>query len=152
MGEECLFLSKEWIYRATRLIEEAKRVDEDFRRKTRDFTLSVAYVVKDIPPILRDMYSSDEVYIYIELSEGRLKKLAINPREKVEPDFTVESQYEIARDIFSGKLSLGAAFVQRKIKVSPFMKLYANPAFTAKSLVTASAILKILSKIPTTYP
>ena len=152
MGEGCLFLSKEWIYRATRLIEEAKSVDEDFKRKTRDFTLSVAYVVKDIPQILREMYSSETIRIYIELSEGKLKRLVINPEEELKPDFTVESKYEIARDIFSGKLSLGAAFVQRKIKVSPFMKLYANPSFTAKSLVTASAILKILSKIPTTYP
>lgn len=98
------------------------------------------------------MYGSDEISVYIELIEGELKKLVINTETKGwKADFKVESNYEIAKQIFCGKLSIGSAFVHRKVKISPIMKLYANPAFTAKSLVTANKILKILSKIPTRF-
>ncbi len=151
--EEYLFLSKEWIYALTRAIEEAKREDAEFGELTKGFTLTVKYVITGLPKELREMYGSDKVVVYIKLVEGVLKRLSIGPQaEETEADFTVESRYEVAKALFSGRLNLGSAFVGRKIEVSPLRKLYLNPKFAAKSVVTANAILKIAAKMPTRFP
>ncbi len=151
--KEYLFLSREWIIEATRAIEEAKRVDEEFRELARGFTLTVAYIVKNLPRRLRELYGSDVITILIKLEEGVLKKLEISPGQvKHDADFRVESDYEVAKKLFSGELSAGSAFVKKKISVGPISKLYMNPAFTARSLVTASKMLKIMARVPTKYP
>lgn len=67
------FLTKEWIYAATKAIEDAKKNNGEFTSLTRGFTLNIVYVVKDLPDELRKMYGSDEISVYIELIEGELK-------------------------------------------------------------------------------
>lgn len=149
-----VFLSRDWVYEVVRAIENAKAEDESFRSLTYGFSLSIAYVIRDVPQKLRDRYGRDEVVIFVELVEGFLRKLIVGaeiPAEK-SVDFTIRSSYDVAKRIFLGELKPATAFVKRQVKVEPFMRLYRDPAFTAKSIVTANAILKIIKEVPTVFP
>jgi len=149
-----VFLSKDWIHEVVRAIEKAKEEDESFRSLTCDFSLSLAYVIRDIPQRLRDRYGRDEVVIFVELVEGFLRKLMVGvelPAER-DVDFTIKSSYGVAKRIFLGELKPATAFIRRKVKVEPFMRLYRDPAFTAKSIVIINAIMKIIKDIPTAFP
>jgi len=67
-------------------------------------------------------------------------------------DFTIKSSYGVAKRIFLGELKPATAFIRRKVKVEPFMRLYRDPAFTAKSIVAMNALLKIIKDVPTVFP
>jgi putative sterol carrier protein len=149
-----VFLSKGWIHNVVKAIEKAKAEDEGFRSLTYGFSLSLAYVITDIPGTLKDRYGGDEAAIFIELEDGFLRKLIVDkevPTDK-KVDFTVTSSYEVAKKIFLGELKPATAFVKRQVKVRPLMKLYQNPAFTAKSIIAINAMLKIIKDVPTVFP
>jgi putative sterol carrier protein len=149
-----VFLSKNWVHNVVKAIEKAKAEDESFRSLTYGFSLTLAYVITDLPENLRSSYGSDKAAIFIELEDGFLKKLIIDkdvPTDK-NIDFTVKSSYEIAKKMFLGELKPATAFIKRKVKIKPFMKLYRDPAFTAKSIITINAILKIIKDVPTIFP
>lgn len=151
---EHFFLSKEWVYKIVEAIENAKATDEKFRSLTYDFSLSVAYVITDLSPKLKEQYGSEQVVIFIELVEGSLKECLVGESlpEGEGADFTIKSRYEVSKKIFLGELNPAVAFIKRQVKVEPFMKLYKDPAFTAKSIITANAILEVIRKVPTLFP
>jgi putative sterol carrier protein len=149
-----VFLSKNWIHNVVRAIEKAKAEDKSFRSLTYGFSLSLAYVITDLPEELRSRYGGNEAAIFIELEDGFLRKLIVNkeiPADK-SVDFTVKSSYEVAKKIFLGELKPATAFIKRKVKIKPFMKLYQDPAFTAKSIIAINAMLKIIKGVPTIFP
>ncbi|MEM4298363.1 MAG: hypothetical protein QW815_08355 [Nitrososphaerota archaeon] len=149
-----LFLSNEWIRKAVGLIERAKANDESIRRLTSEFSLSVAYVIDRLPDELKGLYDSDRIIIYIKLDRGLIKEFDIGkelPKDQ-DADFIVESSYDVARKIFTNEVNVGTAFVRRYIRVRPFYKLYANPSFTAKSLITMNVLLQVMGKVPTIFP
>jgi len=149
-----VFLSKNWVHNVVKAIERAKAEDEGFRSLTYGFSLSLAYVITELPETLKDRYGGDEAVIFIELEDGFLRKLIVDkevPTDK-KADFTVRSSYEVAKKIFLGELKPATAFVKRKVKVRPFMKLYQDPAFTAKSIIAINAMLKIIKDVPTIFP
>lgn len=147
-----VFLSKDWIIAFTRAVEEAKRSDEKFNSLTRGFTLTLKYIVVNLPGKLEKFYNDNKVVIFMHIVEGILKKLVIGPEaENMSADFTVESDYDVAKSLFSGDLNPGTAFTEQKIKVSPLANLYRDPSFTARAIITANAMLKIASKIPTVF-
>lgn len=137
-----------------RAIENAKATDEEFRKLTEGFSLKVAYVIGDLPPKLREQHNSGEVVIFVELAEGAMRGLAVGTRvpDDKKPDFTVRSDYAMAKKIFLGEINPATAFIKRQFKAEPFRKLYMDPAFTAKSIVTANAILRVIKDIPTAFP
>lgn len=153
-GKFYTFLSQEWVRKLVAAIEQAKSTDENLRSLASEFSLSVVYVVKDLPDELKKHYNSDEVMIYVELDRGVTKQFTIGteiPAGK-NPDFTVESTYDIAKKIFKGELTVASAFVRRQVKVKPLLKMYADPAFTAKSLMTFNVLLKVMGAVPTVFP
>jgi hypothetical protein len=44
------------------------------------------------------------------------------------------------------------AFIKRKVKIKASMKLYQDPAFTAKSIIAINAMLKTIKDVPTIFP
>jgi len=149
-----VFLSKEWINKAVAAIEHAKATDESIMSQAAEFSLSVAYTIENLPQKLRNLYSSDKVTIYVELDQGTLRRFTVGTEvpEGKKPDFTVTSDYDVARKNFQGELNPVSTFIKRRIKVEPFKKLYLNPSFSAKSLSTINTLLKVMRDVPTIFP
>jgi len=148
-----LFLSKEWMDKIVSAIEDARAIDPELMAKTSEFSLSVAYVVENLPEKLKDLYKSDKVVIYVEMEKGNLKQFNVGtemPNEKF-TDFFVTTKYEIARKNFQGELNLLSTFIKRLVKVSPWRKISMNPMFTIKSLATMIALMKVMREVPTIY-
>jgi putative sterol carrier protein len=152
-AERCDFLSEEWVRRVVAAIEHAKLKDEKIRKLASEFSLRVTYVVENLPESLRKKYGNDKVKIYVELDKGKTKRFMVGREVPADdsPDFTVISDYEIAKKIFKEELTVASAFVKRYIRVKPLMRLYANPSFTAKSLTTFNALLQVMGKVPTRF-
>jgi len=153
-SSSCLFLSEEWVRRMGTAIEKAKATDPEVKSLASEFSLSVAYVISNLPKRLQQIYDCDRVAIYVELEEGVLKRFTAAkdiPNGK-DPNFTVESGYGTAKSIFLGEMNLASAFVRRAFKVKPFTRIYANPSFSAKSLTTFNVLLKVMHKVETEFP
>jgi len=149
-----LFLSEEWIRRTVSAIERAKASDESLGSQASEFSLSVAYTIENLPEKLREHYGSDKVTIYVELDEGALKRFTVGtemPGGK-NPDFVVRSEYEVVKKNFQGELNPVSTFIRRRIKVEPYRRLYADPSFTARSLSTINALLRVMRDVPTVFP
>ena len=151
--ERCDFLSEEWVRKVVAAIEHAKLEDEKIRKLASGFSLRVIYIVENLPETLRKKYGKDKVKIYVELDKGKTKRFMVGrevPRDG-SPDFTVISDYEIAKKIFKEELTVASAFIKRYIRVKPLMHLYTNPSFTAKSLTTFNVLLRVMEKVPTRF-
>lgn len=152
MSEAEYFLSDGWVRKAVIAIERAKSTNPEIMSLASEFSLSVAYVIKNLPDRLREAFGKS-LTIYVELDRGVTKRFAVTKEvpEGASPDYTVESTYDVAKRIFSGELSPGTAFVSRLVKVKPLTKVYSNPAFTAKSLVLFAALLRVIRDVPTRW-
>jgi putative sterol carrier protein len=148
-----VFLSPEWVYEVTRVVQYARRTDEDFGRMASDFSLSLAYVIDGIPEELRPYYDgSGQVAIFVQLDHGSVRKIRVGtqpPGEDV--DFTVASNYRVAKQIFEGELNAATSFISRQLKVDPIQKAYREPRFAARSIVTGNLLLKIARQVPTAF-
>jgi len=152
MAEKFMFLSPQWIHEAVKVVQGARSKDEEFRKLTSGYSLNLAYVITDIPPKLKALYSSEQVTLFIQLDKGVVKDFKIltkPPKEKI--DFTITSTYSIVKQIFLGQLSVTAAFMNRQLKVEPFSMVYRRARFTAKSIIVGNMILTFCSQIPTEY-
>jgi len=152
VAEKIMFLSPEWIREALRVVQGARSKDEEFNKLTSGYSLNLAYVVTDIPPKLKELYSSEQITLFIQLDKGVVKNFKIltkPPKEKI--DFTITSTYPVVRQIFLGQLSVTAAFMNRQLKVEPLSMVYRRPRFTAKSIIVGNMILEFCRQIPTEY-
>jgi putative sterol carrier protein len=152
LAEKFMFLSPQWIREAVKVVQGARSKDEEFRKLTSSYSLNLAYVITNIPPKLKELYSSEQIILFIQLDKGVVKDfeiLAKPPTEKI--DFTITSTYSTVKQIFLGQLSATAAFMNRQLKVEPFSTVYRRPRFTAKSIIVGNMILKFCSQIPTEY-
>ncbi len=119
-----------------------------------EFSLSVAYTIEKLPQKLKELYDSEKVTMYIELDQGKLTRFVVETKPTVEkkPDFTVTSEYDVAKKNFQGELNPISTFMKRRIKVEPMKKLYLNPRFSAKSLSTINTLLKVIrEEVPTCF-
>jgi len=151
---EYMFLSKEWIRKAVAAIEQAKATDENVMAQASEFSLSLAYTIEKLPQNLKELYGSEQVTVYIELDQGELTHFSIGTEIPLgkKPDFTVTSDYDVARKNFQGELNPISTFMKRRIKVEPWKKLYLNPRFSAKSLSTINTLLKVIrEEVPTSF-
>jgi len=148
------FLSEEWVRQVVATIEQAKLINKDLKTLASEFRLNIAYIINELPEALKKRYNSNKLVVYIELNHGVIRKFIVNSKEPKEssPDFTVESSYSIAKKIFLGEINPATAFIKRYIKVKPLMKLYTDPAFTAKSITAAIALRKAIENVPTEFP
>lgn len=152
MNKELLFLSPEWIQEAIKVIQSARSKDEKFKKLTSDYNLNLLYIVTDIPQELIKLYSSDKISLFIQLVKGVVNKFEIITDSPINnPDFTITSNYTVAKQIFLGKLSLTSAYINRKVKIEPMSLIYRRPRFTAKSMIVGNMILKLCKEIPTKY-
>jgi len=153
LENKLLFLSQEWIREVTKTVQAARISDEEFKRMTSNFTLNLLYKISGLPAGLKQLYSGkDEICFFIKLEKGSVRKLQIGtdvPNEKI--DFTVSSDYQIAKQIFTGELNLATAFFNRQFKVEPQSKLYRNPRFAARTIVVGNRIFKIARQVPTHF-
>jgi len=137
----------------TRVVQAARLSDEEFRRMTSKYSLNLLYKISGLPAGLRQLYSGkDEIFFFIKLEKGSVRKLQIGsdvPNEKI--DFIVSSNYDIAKQIFTGELSLATAFFNRQFKVEPQSRLYRNPRFAARAIVVGNRIFKIARQVPTHF-
>lgn len=151
-GDGYVFLSPEWIYEVTRVVQAARRTDENFRKLASRFSLSLTYLVTDIPQGLQERYGGSQSVVFVQLEKGTVRKLWIGTEPPMETvDFTVTTNYDVAKQIFLGELNPATSFINRQLKVEPLAKVYKRPRFTAKSIVTGNAILKIARQVPTLF-
>jgi len=152
LEKRLIFLSQEWIHEVTKVVQAARITDEEFRRMTSNFTLNLLYKISGLPAGLRQLYGKDEIYFFIKLEKGSVRKLQVGaemPNEKI--DFTVSSDYDVAKQIVTGELSLATAFFNRQFKVEPQRRLYRNPRFAARAIVVGNRIFKIAKQVPTHF-
>lgn len=151
-GNNRLFLSLDWVYEVTRVVQAARGTDPEFGKLASGFSLNLVYFITDFPPRLREHYGSSQLAIFVSLEKGTVRKLLINsqpPKEKV--DFTVSSNYHVAKEIFLGQRNAATAFINREIKVEPLSRVYQRPRFSAKAVVTGNALLRIARTVPTDF-
>lgn len=148
-----LFLTPEWIREVLRLVQAARRNNESFRLLTRGFTLNVAYVVQSLPEQLRAFYGgADQAVVFVQLEKGAVRRFEIGahlPSQAV--DFTISSDYRIAKRIFQGELTPGSSFINRLVHVEPLEKLSRRPKFAARAIVVGNLILKFARRAQTVY-
>jgi len=147
-----VFLSPQWVHEVTRVVQGARRTDENFRKLAKGFSLSLAYLISELPQELREQYGGNQVAIFIQLDKGTVRRLQIGtelPQEKI--DFTVASSYNVAKQIFQGELNPATSFINRQFRVEPLKRVYQRPKFAAKSIVTGNLILKIARQVPTVF-
>ncbi len=152
------FLTQEWIYEVTRVVQGARAKDEELRKYTSDYSLNLAYVITDLPEKLKEIYTksakavSEKIVLFIKLDKGVVQKLEIGieiPQENI--DFTIYSTHDTAKKIFTEKLNPASAFIRKQLKVEPIGKIYKMPRFTAKSIITGNMILKYARLVPTDF-
>jgi len=51
VAEKFMFLSPEWIREALRAVQGARSKDEEFSKLASDYSLNLAYIITDAPPI-----------------------------------------------------------------------------------------------------
>ncbi|MCL7388605.1 MAG: hypothetical protein LZ167_01260 [Thaumarchaeota archaeon] len=152
MEEKFILFSPEWIHEAIKTVQGARSKDMEFRKLTSGYSLSLAYIITDLPPKLRDLYGNDQITLFIRLDKGMVRDFKVLTEKPIEKtDFTITSTYPIAKQIFLGQLSIAAAFIDRQIKVEPLDVMYRKPRFTAKSIIVANKIVKLCQQIPTEY-
>ena len=152
MEEEYIFLSSEWVHEMTRVVQAARSTDKDFGELTRGFSLSLVYLISELPQELREMHDGSRLVILVQLDQGAVKKLWLGTEVPVKKkDFTVSSTYDLAKRIFLGEINPATAFIDRKIKVDPMRRVYLRPRFTAKAIVTGNKLIKIARQVPTSF-
>ena len=152
IGDSRTFLAPEWVREVARVVQGARKTDAEFKKLATGFSLRLLYLITDIPQELREVYSDSQVVVSVQLDRGTVRKLRIGAEPSEEKsDFTVTSDYGVARKIFTGEMNAATSFINRQFKVEPLRRLYRNPRFAAKSIVTGNAILKIARQVPTTF-
>jgi len=148
-----LFLSPEWVYEVTRVVQAARSTDAEFGKLASGFSLNLVYLITDFPPKLREEYGASQLAIFVSLDKGTVRKLLIGKEapDKEKVDFTVSSNYGVAKEIFLGQRNAATTFINREIKVEPLSRVYQRPRFSAKAVVTGNAILRIARTVPTTF-
>lgn len=152
MEEKYVFLTPQWVHEVTRVVQAARSTDKSFGKMAQGFSLTLLYLIAELPPGLKEQYNGSQLAVLVQLEKGMVKKLQLGtevPKDKVE--FTVSSNYGVARQIFLGETNPATAFIDRQIKVEPLSRVYQRPRFTAKAIVTGNALLKIARRVPTVY-
>lgn len=153
MEEGYIFLSPEWVHEVTRVVQSARGADPNFRKLTQGFSLSLVYLITELPQVLREQHNGAQLAILVQLDKGTVRKLWLGitaPGDSV--DFTVSSNYGLAKRIFAGEVNPATAFIDREIKVEPLRKVYQRPRFTARAITAGNALLKIARRVPTLFP
>lgn len=148
-----VFLSPGWVHHVARVVQAARARDKEFGKLASGFSLNLAYLITDVAEKTRKEYGGDRLVIFVGLDKGRIRKLDVStelPQEKI--DFTVTSNYEVAKRIFAGEVNVATSFINKEIKVEPMSRVYRNPRFTAKSIVAGNLMLKIARQVPTVFP
>jgi len=152
MQESYLFLSHEWVHEVTRIVQSARGCDSSFKKVTQSFSLSLLYLITELPQKLTALHNGSQIAILVQVDKGTVRKLvvgAVTPDEKV--DFTIKSKYDLAKRIFTGEINAAVAFIDREIEVEPMHKIYQRPRFTAQAITSGNALLKVAQRIPTIY-
>jgi putative sterol carrier protein len=149
VGKRYLFLSPEWVHEVAAAVQAAQKEDRYFRDLASAFTMRFACRIQGVPPELREMYGAVDVVVVVHLRKGSVQALDVRgevPEENL--DLVVTSDYRIAKRIASGKASTAASFLSGKVRVQP-RKGRQRPLELAKSLVTATEVVKIARQVPT---
>jgi len=148
---QCLFLSPEWIHEVAAAVRRALGSDLYFRNLASMFTLRFACLVRDLPPELRQAYGAEVAVIVVNLQGGNVRKVEIRdevPRDNI--DLVITSDYRVAKGILLGRLSAPGSFLSGKVRVQPVNGLRRQLSI-AKSLVTASEVVKIARQVPAAF-
>ena len=152
-GEDFLFLSPEWISAVSEAVESAKTADIYFRSLVSDLTLGVVYIIRKIPSALRPHYGgSQRAVISVRLRSGVLERIEIgSPPPDNGVHLTVTTDYDVAKGLFLGEMSPALTLMSRRVQAKPAPEFRQWPKLAAKSLITASKILRTARKIPTVF-
>lgn len=153
MEEGFLFLSREWVHEVTRVVQAARSTDKDFGKLAQGFSLTLVYVVTELPQSLRVLHGGPQLVVLVQLDTGSVRRLWLGtevPRDRY--DFIVSSNYSLAKQIFLGEANPATAFIDRQLRVEPLRRVYQRPRFTAKAIVTGNALLRIAKRVLTIFP
>lgn len=145
------FLSPEWVHEVAFAVRRAIGKDLYFRNLASMFTMRFACLVRNLPPELRQAYGADEAVIVVNLQKGVLRRVEVRselPRDNL--DLVITSDYRVAKGILLGKLSAPGSFLSGRVRVQPVNGMR-RPLSIAKSLVTASEVVKIARQVPAAF-
>ncbi len=148
-----LFLSPEWVHSVVAAVEDAKRSDLYFQGLVAEFSLNVAYVVKNTPPALRSLYANaGQVVICVTLRRGIVEQVKLAGRLPSGPvDLIVTVDYGVAEKLFRGEVSPAATLLGGHVKAKAVNGFSGWSRVAAKSLVTAPRFLKSARKVATVF-
>ncbi len=151
-GGSYLFLSQEWIHEVARTIQTTRQTDEQFGKLAEGFSIGLMYVITEPPPILKERYKGSRLTFFVRLEKGVVRKLEIGTEPPLEKkDFTLTSTYEVAKQFYLGERNPANSYISGQLKIEPLSRVYRNPAFTAKAIVTGNMMLKIARQVPTEF-
>ncbi len=147
------FLSPEWIHQVVAAIEEAKAKDPYLRGLVGDLTFKVAYVIEDAPSCVRSLYGNgSKVVVCVSLRNGAVEDFKAGSRTPSHPvDLIVTVPYGIAEKLFRGEIGAASTLLGGEVRVKPVNGFAAWTKMAAKSLVSASQVLKTARTVPTRF-
>ncbi len=151
--DEYVFLSPEWIREVTRVVQSVREADPYFRNRLTDYSLNVVYVIRNFPGVLRNWYGGGgQGVIFVRLDQGIVHRIEIGrapPTDEV--DLIVTIEYGVAKQLLLGESGLAATLMNGQVKAEPANGFRRWPTLAAKSLVTASRMLKIARTVPSVF-
>jgi hypothetical protein len=148
-----MFLSPEWVHQVVAAVEEAKARDPYLRGLVGEFTFKVAYVIEDAPRCVRSLYGNgSKVVVCVSLRNGVVEDFKAGSRAPSHPvDLIVTLPYGIAEKLFRGEIGVASTILGGGVRVKPVNGFAAWTKMAAKSLVSASQVLKTARTVPTTF-
>jgi len=145
------FLSPEWIDEVVAAVRRTTRTDPYYRNIFSRFTLGMVYVVRNLPPALRECYGSEQAVIFARVDKGQIKSVETGtelPEER--HHLLVKSDYRVAQQIASGKTTPVNSFLRRKLIVQP-VDFPQWPTYVPKARIAVNLIVKLAKNVPATY-
>ncbi len=152
-AEKPLFLTPEWVEEVRRAVEAVKTSDPYFRMMLNDFTMNVKYVIHDLPAKLRPLYGTGrEAAVFVRLHQGTVQGVQFGRKPAGEDTHLVVTiDYETAKRLFRGESSPARAVISQDLKAEPVNGFRHWHRVAAKSIITASRVLRTARKVPTSF-
>jgi len=150
---EYVFLSPEWIHEVARAVQSAREGDLYFRNLVAGISLKLAYIIRGVPKPLSHCYGGDsQATVFVRIDKGAVGTLIVGrelPEE--EAQVLVTTEYKTAKELFLGESSPVATVLSQRLKAEPVNGFRGWPSLAAKSLLTASNVLRVARKVSTVF-
>jgi hypothetical protein len=147
-----LFLSPEWVQEAVRTLQAACKSNPYLKNLVSRFNLNVVYLVRNLPPSLKQSYGSDQVVVLARLHKGAVTGVEVDtdmPKERYH--LVVKSDYKVAQSLLLGQTSPVSSFFMRRLSVEAVDGFHQWPSYVPKAIATANMVLRVMRGVPTEF-